>query len=61
MRTNKARLVEQLGDMLISFSGVPDEDYAEHIAAYEERAKPWADRIMDDINMGIIAAERPGA
>ena len=57
MRTDRARLIEQLGDMLFDMSGMPEYEYEDNIAAYEERAKPWADAIMDDINNGIIKPE----
>lgn len=57
MRTNRARLTEWLGDMLFDASGAPEEDYQDHIAAYMSRAEPWVNRIMDDINQGIIGPE----
>lgn len=58
MRTGRERLTEWIGDLLFDVSGMPEDEYQDHIAAYQSRAKPWVDNIMDDINKGIIGPEK---
>ena len=57
MRTGRARLIETLGDMLFDQSGVDHSEYWTVIAAYQFLSEEWADRIMEDINRGIISKE----
>lgn len=56
MRTDRARLIEWLGDMLFDQSGADQYEYEDMIAGYQARAEPWADRIMEDMSLGIIKA-----
>lgn len=57
MRTNRERLIEWLQDMLFEKDGWSDTLYALKISSYRDKAESWADRIMEDINAGIIASE----
>mgnify|MGYP001588671302 CR=1 FL=1 len=60
VRTNRARLVEWLGDMLFEASGIEQSEYHTVIPAFELQAEPWADRIMEDMRLGIIKPELGG-
>lgn len=52
MRTGRARLIETLWDLSIEVS----EDHR----LLEDIMPEYADRIMEDINLGIITAEVDG-
>lgn len=52
MRTGKARLIEQLEDLLFEYEWSREE--------YPVLATEWADRIMFDINHDIISKETDG-
>lgn len=60
MRTGRARLIETIGDALFEATELDQSHYWDVIAAYQLLAEPWADRIMEDINLGIITAEVDG-
>lgn len=48
VRTGRERLIEWVQDIQENILG----DWRDHVPADE-----WADRIMEDINLGIITAE----
>lgn len=51
MRTGRARLIEWVEDIQANMG---ETDF------WNVQAEEWADRIMDDINHGIITAEVDG-
>lgn len=52
MRTGRARLIEWIEDI--------QSDPLDAYGFSETTASEWADRIMEDINLGIITAEVDG-
>lgn len=52
MRTGRARLIEWIEDIK------DDAAFMNGVGSFSP--EEWADRIMEDINRGIIAPERPG-
>lgn len=58
VRTDKDRLIEWLGDMLFDQSGADPSEYRDLIAVYEAKAEPWAEKIIEDMRLGIIRPDR---
>ncbi len=46
--------------MLFEASGIDQSEYRTVIPAFELQAEPWADKIMEDMRLGIIKPDFGG-